>query len=229
MLANNLILFCVWWIYFQKFPEIRGWKLPDVAALYGVATGGYALSVIFGGGVLNLSRMITEGDLDSYMTQPKNLLLHTLGSFSSSAGWGDLFSAVFFFWLSGYITAEKLPLVGLLLVSSALIFLSSAVIVHSIAFWVTSMETLARQLMEFLIVFSVYPQSAFTGPVKWMLFTLIPAGFIGYLPVQILREFSWYNLFSVVGGAIFYSILAIGVFHAGLKKYESGNRIGIRT
>jgi ABC-2 type transport system permease protein len=132
-------------------------------------------------------------------------------------------------WLSGHVSLSTLPLVGLLLFSSSVIFLGSAIIIHSLAFWVTSMESLSRQLMEFLIVFSVYPQSAFTGPIKWMLFSIIPAGFIGYLPVQILREFSWMKLCAVVASASFYFGLALLTFHSGLKRYESGNRMGIRV
>ncbi|MEE9279839.1 MAG: hypothetical protein V3V67_06655 [Myxococcota bacterium] len=64
---------------------------------------------------------------------------------------------------------------------------------------------------------------------KLLLFTLIPAGFIGYLPVELLQEFRWTGLAATLGGAVFYVGLALFVFERGLRRYESGNRFGIRA
>ena len=86
-----------------------------------------------------------------------------------------------------------------------------------------------RQLWEFLITFSLYPRPLFSGALKFVLFTILPAGFIGFLPVELLRDFTWLGLGAAVGGAVIYSVLAALVFAAGLRRYESGNRIGIRV
>ena len=197
MIVNNLILFSVWWLLFQKIEEIRGWKLVDIAALYGVVTGGYGLAVIFGGGALKLSRMISEGDLDSYMTQPKNLLFYVMGSDSALSGWGDIASSLFFLTLSGYVTLTIIPLVFFILICVAILFLASAVLIHSLAFWVKSVSTLSQQLLEFTVILSVYPPSIYQGILKILLFTIVPAGFMGYLPVELLRQPSLLKFFIV--------------------------------
>ena len=108
-------------------------------------------------------------------------------------------------------------------------FTASGVILHSLAFWLGRVEGLARQLWEFLITFSIYPRPLFAGALKLMLFTLIPAGFIGYLPVELLREFTWLGLAAALSGAVLYVGLALLVFDRGLRQYESGSRFGVRA
>src|SRR5690606_26028258 len=94
MAANNLIFFAMWWILFERFEEIGGWRIGDMLALFGVVASAFGLAVVFGGGVRDLARTIIEGDLDAVMTQPKNVLLHVLASRSSASGWGDVGSGV---------------------------------------------------------------------------------------------------------------------------------------
>ena len=60
------------------------------------------------------------------------------------------------------------------------------------------------------------------------MFTAIPAGIISYLPVELLREFSWLQLFFLLAGSLSFFALAFSVFYSGLKRYESGNKFGMR-
>ena len=53
----------------------------------------------------------------------------------------------------------------------------------SLAFWLGSAEGLFGQLYGALTNFSTYPTPIFQGPVKWLLFTMLPAGFLAGLPV----------------------------------------------
>ena len=62
-----------------------------------------------------------------------------------------------------------------------------------------------------------------------MLYTGLPAGFISFLPVELLREFSWPTFLAVLGATAVYAGLAFAVFAAGLRRYESGNRFGVRV
>jgi ABC-2 type transport system permease protein len=55
------------------------------------------------------------------------------------------------------------------------------------------------------------------------MFTLIPAGVITYLPVQLIHQFSWLQLLLLVSSASGFFALAFGVFYLGLRRYESGN------
>ena len=86
----------MWWIFFQTFKEINGWKVEDMAALWAIVFGAYGLMQIFFGGYKFISRTILNGDLDPYMTQPKNLLIHLLASRSHPKGYGNFLCMIVF-------------------------------------------------------------------------------------------------------------------------------------
>ena len=229
MLLNNLLYFSIWWIFFDRFEEVRGWRFGDMAALFGVVATGFGCAIVFTGGVRELGRYIIEGELDGFLTQPKPPLLHALGSQSRASGWGDMVSGLLLIGISGLLRPANVPLVLVAVASSAAVFTATGVILHSSAFWLGRTDSLARQFWEFQIAFSSYPRVIFGGVLKVLLFSVIPAGFIGFLPAELLRQFSWPGLAAVLAGAGTYVVLAVVVFGRGLRRYESGNRVGLRA
>jgi len=116
------------------------------------------------------------------------------------------------------------PYVAAAIAASALVFLACGIIFFSLAFWLGRVETIARQLWELLITFSMYPEPLFGGALRLALFTVLPAGFIGYLPVRLVRSPSAVELSVLVMAASGYLALAIWVFHRGQDRYASGSR-----
>jgi len=228
MVFNNFIFFTTWWIFFARFRDIGGWRLPELAALYGTVSGAWGISVVFFGGGRELARAIVEGDLDVYLTQPKPPLFHLLLSRSIASGWGDLFSCVVLLGLSGLVNPATLPVAITGVLAGAVVFVANGVLAHSLAFLLGDTSNLSRQLQEFVISFSVYPQTIYAGLLRVALFTILPAGFIGYLPVENLREFRPWSLAALLGGALLYALLAGWLFRRGLRRYESGSRLGVR-
>ena len=83
---------------------------------------------------------------------------------------------------------------------------------------------MARQLWELLITFSLYPEPLFGGVLRLALFTVLPAGFVGYLPARVVHAPSAPQVCLLVGGAAAYLALAVLVFDRGLRRYASGSR-----
>jgi ABC-2 type transport system permease protein len=228
MIANNTLYFVFWWIFFARFEEIRGWRVGDVTALYGITAFGYGAAVVFGGGFRELSNRVTSGDLDIYLTQPKNPLVHLVASRTWASGWGDMLSGVVFLAVSGLLSWSNWPLAIVAVTASAIVFLATGVLLQSLVFWMGNVDVLARQAWDFLVTFAIYPRPLFGGVLKLILFTLVPAAFIGWLPCELLRDFKGSDLLMVVGGAIAYSALAASTFTVGLRRYESGNAFLVR-
>lgn len=228
MILNNLIYLAMWWIFFHKFNDISGWNLRDMIILQAVGVGGYGLMQICFGGIKNLSKIITSGDLDPFMTQPKNILLHIAGSKSFSKGWGHLMTAVILIFLGNLATFQILPLVVISSISACLVFTSIHVIGHSLPFWMGSVEGLSKKYCDILFLFALYPSNIYSGLLQVVMFTLIPAGVISYLPVELIRDFSWAKLLILFASSLSFCVIAYFVFYSGLKKYESGNRFGTR-
>lgn len=228
MLANNFIFFFLWWIFFQQFQSIGGWTLHDMIALMAIGTGAFGIMMVFAGGTRFMSRTISNGELDSLMTQPKNVLLHLIGSRSNARGWGDILS-MFILMALGNFTGYTVLLVIIGAISGALVFSSMAIIAHSLSFWMGSIENLAKQYCDSLLVFSLYPQNIYSGPFQILMFTVLPAGVIGLMPVELTRNFSWAALCALIGTSTLFCLVAFSVFHLGLKRYESGNQFGTRA
>jgi ABC-2 type transport system permease protein len=228
MAANNLAFFTTWWLLFERFDEIGGWRLRDMMTVFGVVACGFGLCVVFGGGARRLARMIIDGELDSLLIHPKPVLLHAVGSSSIASGWGDMVTGVGMLYLAGRLTLESLPFVALAVATSGLVFTAVIVTFQSLAFWLGDTEQLARQAWEFTLTFALYPRTLFSGGVSFLLYTLIPAGFVGFLPVELVRVPSAALCLAVFGGAVLWWLVALAVFAAGLRRYESGSLFGAR-
>ncbi len=228
LIVNNLIFFSMWWIFFRQFNNIGGWNINDMAASISIISGAYGIAHICFGGIKNLGMIILNGDLDSFMTQPKSLLIHLIGSKSNSKGWGYLMTMGILTILGGFAKAHTFPLILLMMFSSCLILVSISIIVHSLSFWLGSIESVSQKYLNSLFVFAIYPTNIYSGILQLVLFTLIPAGLISYIPVELLRSFSWFKMFVLIGSSFVFFALALYVFHLGLKRYESGNKFGMK-
>ena len=229
MIGNNLIFFSVWWIFFRQFNDIAGWQIKEMTIMMAVGTGAYGLMQICFGGVRQLSRTIIQGDLDPFMTQPKNLLIHLIGSRSLAKGWGHILTTFVLLLLEGLFNLQTVTLVVIGVVCGCLVFTSMSIIAHSFAFWLGPLESLAQKYSDSLFVFALYPTHIYSGLLNLTMFTLIPAGIIGYLPVELVRNFSWFRLAILLTSALTFWGIAFEVFHLGLRRYESGNQFGGRS
>jgi ABC-type uncharacterized transport system permease subunit len=53
---------------------------------------------------------------------------------------------------------------------------------------------------------------------------VIPAGFVGYLPAELIRVPTALTAMAIVGAVVAYVIVAVWVFERGLRAYSSGSR-----
>lgn len=228
MIANNLVFFAVWWIFFRQFNTIAGWTLQDMITLTAVGIGAYGLSLVFFGGTKSLAEIIVSGDLDLFMTQPKNLLLHIVGSRSRAKGWGHLVTAAIMIYLGGLTEPFTLLLIVVSQISGCIVFVSIAIIAHSLPFWLGAVEGLSKKYCDALFLFALYPTNIYSDALQLAMFTVIPAGVITFIPVELIRNFSWHYLAWLFASSLSIAAVAVTVFYAGLRRYESGNQFGLR-
>lgn len=228
MIGNNLVYFSLWWIFFKQFNDIAGWTLRDMYALMAIGMSAWGLMGICFGGLRYLSRQIVSGDLDPFMTQPKNLLIHLAGSKSLSKCWGYLITSAILVVMGGLTDVATLALIVIGIILGALVFTGFNIMAHSLAFWLGPIESVSKRYCDSLYLFVLYPPNIYSGVMQLIMFTFIPAGIIGYIPVELIRHFSWLNLFILIASSLFFFAISFLVFHLGLKRYESGNRFGMR-
>lgn len=228
MMLNNAVWIFFWGVYFTRFPIINGWNFQDVMMMWAVSSAGYGLSATLFGNSYRLANIIATGQLDTYLAQPKPVLMHVLVSRMQVSPIGDILFGLILFCIWGDVSLLGTVKFTVALFVTMLIFTFFMVIVQSLAFYIGNAEGLAHQFFITFITFATYPTDIFRGIGRMILFTVIPAGFISYLPVGFLREMEWSFSLSALGVALL--MLAVGtfIFYRGLKRYGSGNMMIVR-
>jgi viologen exporter family transport system permease protein len=228
MMLNDLVFIIFWGMYFARFPNVGGWGVQDVALLWAVAATSIGLSAALLGNCTRIATIVVQGQLDYYLGLPKDTLLHVLISRSGLAGWGDVCFGLLAYAFFGRFDLATIGLYVVLVLASMLIFVAFGVLAGSLGFWMGNAEATAFQAQQATINFSLYPGSVFQGWIRVLIFTLVPAGFISHLPVELLRTFDPWRLAAVLGFAALSVLLALLVFRLGLRRYESGNLVILR-
>ncbi|NLM24808.1 MAG: hypothetical protein GX208_01635 [Firmicutes bacterium] len=229
MILNNAMLLFFWWILFDKIDAINGWNFTNVLLLYALASGSFACQALLFGGSFQISNMIANGHLDYYLALPKPTLLHVLISRSSASAWGDLIFSILVFWIAIDGDLSKLIWFPIFFFTGGLVMTSFAILAHSLSFWLGHSSGLASQLYEALLSFSLYPEGIFSASVRIILYGIIPAAFVSYIPVGIISGWQSYGIVIVPIYSLALALFARWVFYKGLKRYESGNLIVVQV
>lgn len=229
MIANDSLWLLFWWSYFQRFPLVDGWQQTDVVVIWSISALGIGMSNAVLGNAPRLAQLIMTGGLDAYLGMPRNVLLHACISGTDPASWGDVLFALGAYLLLLRPDPLHFLLFFILGMLVALVFASFVIIFGSLAFFMGNTDGLTQQMVGALVTFATYPMNIFTGAVKVLLFTIIPAGFISFVPLQLLHRFTWLLSGAMLGFTLLILFCAVGCFQLGLKRYESGNLLGMQN
>ncbi len=225
MMLNNAFFVFFWWILFEKVSSIGGYTFKEVMVIWALASSTYGFVHIFFGNLRELPGIIINGELDTYLLQPKNVYINVYCSKMRVSAWGDLAYGIIVIVLVYGLAPAKLLLFLLFTIAGGMLAGSVFAIADTLTFYIGNSSTISRLVMEFLINFSIYPESIFRREIKLVMYSLLPAGFIVFVPFRLLSAFSWYGLLGLLAIDAVYITLSYLFFRNGLKKYESGNLI----
>lgn len=229
MFVNNFIWLFFWQLFFERFPVVQGWELRDVMLLWAVSAGGFGWASMLFGNFHRIAAIVSSGQLDVFLSQPKPILLNVLISRMSITAAGDFIFGIVVFAMVGDLTLAGIAAFALGLLISGTLFIGVMIAAGSFAFYIGNAEGLSQQAFNMFIALTTYPSAIFRGWVKLLLFTVVPAGVISFLPIGLMRNFDpWF-----VAGALAMTALFVGIgtalFRSGLKRYVSGNAIAMRS
>src|SRR5215510_5056820 len=184
MMLNDFMYFIIWIIFFQQFKEVRGWGVNDMYVTFGILASAFGLMSMLFGNALFLSEIINKGRLDYYLSLPRPVLLHTVSSRMISSGMGDFTYGFLSYGLSGQFSWDGFLRFVLATLLAATVFAAFLILVQSLAFWLGMMSNLTALALNAVITFGIYPITLFDSYAKLILFTLIPAAFMGAVPAE---------------------------------------------
>jgi ABC-2 type transport system permease protein len=226
MFVNDIVTLFFWYLFFQAVPSLNGWTFSDTLFLFAFAAFFYGLLFTFFGNLNHVAEDIANGDFDFYLTLPADEFFHPMMTSMNSSAVGDLAFGTLV--MAVLVPLASWPLLVFVTACSMIIYLSLIAMANSLSFWIGRSSELVERYNWGLISLLVYPQGAFSGFTKLLLFTVLPVGIISSVPLSLVKTFSLE--LSLLLGA--FAVLLLGVsrliFYQGLKQYQSGSNIQVR-
>lgn len=232
MIINDLAFPIVWIFFFLNFGSFNGWEVADVIGLQAMAGLTIGLSFFTAGGATKLPQQIDSGYFDNLLLTPGNLYLKIFVSHIRTSALGDVFygliMTVIYFIL---IQANILQMIMWLLpiIPAVMIINNFILITGLVGFFINDATYLAGTLQDTLIGPSLYPSGAYSGALRFFFIFIIPAIAIGGLPVEIIKNNSYYMILGIWGLGLLWTGLGYILLNAAVKKYESANLLANRV
>lgn len=222
MLIHQLSYLLLWLIFFTQFPSVHGWEFQDTALLLAITSINFGMIAIFTGGIFDIARIIQHGELDYYLAFPAPVLWHILGKKTFIASIGEIIFGVVMYFYSGDLSLYKTGFFLIICLLTSIITFNFIVIIQSAAFYLRNLEEAATQFVDALTDFVFYPQTIFSGALKFITIFISPAYFIGTVPITLLKQFNGTMFALLIAFAVLSTFLAQFVFSYGLQRYKMG-------
>jgi ABC-2 type transport system permease protein len=237
--ASFVIMFCAGilmhvpglvflWVIYAQIPAIQGWRLEEALFLYAMIFFTEGMTSFFIEGTWKLSFLAHNGGLDRYLLRPAPPLLQVLGDAVGMHGIGPILIGAALLWQS--LTAApvawtpgRVALVAALLVSALVIRGAIILASNAAVFWVPGLGVTLAVAVGDIGDFAKYPLTIYALGVQALITWVLPFAFISFYPAALIfgrpegQVLGWLTpLVAVVSG-----LLALGIFRAGLRRYES--------
>lgn len=222
MILNNATFIIQWVILYSLKDNVGGYTFKQVLLLWGIAAGTFGFSRFFFKKAFELSDVINTGKLDSFLVQPKNVLLSVITTDVSPSALGDIIYGYIMLIVFGF-SIPNFILFTILIILGGIITTSLSVILSSLSFWFNKSDIISDTINNLMVSFGTYPDGIFKGIAKGILYTIVPVGFAIYMPVKVLSKFNIMHFLIILLVAIMLVILSFIVFYKGLKRYSSSN------
>lgn len=222
MFLNNAAFIIEWQVFFSLSSSFGSYTMHKVLLLWSLAAGIYGISNFFFRDSYFLSDIISDGRLDTYLVQPRNVLINSITGNVSVSSIGDIIYSIIILLICKPSFYEFILFIFFTIIG-ALVLTSFVVILGSLAFFIKKSDMISDSMTNLVISFSTYPGSIFKGVTKLLLYTIVPVGIISYMPVEVISNFNLFNFLIIIAYAVFMIFLAFYIFNKGLKRYSSSN------
>jgi ABC-2 type transport system permease protein len=217
-----------WRIFLSISSGIPGISYEQLAALVvfnHIIYGG--ADTLMAGQVWEAGSQIVRGQLDIFLVQPKSAIFQLFFSGAQPMRALQIVVGVIVYFFFVPLTVVNALLLIFGLVTGTIIFTSWVIAIHSITFRLGN-SVVIYKLLSVILHFAKKPTSIFSFVIRFILYTIIPAAYIGAVQSQQVFAAEAPVLFGLAALAVVSPLVAVMIFRRGMRLYESGNLIGIR-
>jgi ABC-2 type transport system permease protein len=228
LLEVGMFLF-YWFLFLEISDGVPGVSFEQLAALVVFNHIIYAgADTLMGDNVWYARDMIVKGSLDTFLVQPKSAVFQLFFSGAQPLRAIQLVVGTVLYFVFVPLTPAHVGTFLFGLVVGVAIFTSWVIAIHSITFRLGN-SSVVYKLLSTILHFAKKPVQIFSLAIRLVLYTLIPAAYLGAVQAEQAFSFNIPVAIGLVALSILSPIGAALLFKRGLRRYESGNLIGVRV
>lgn len=220
------------WALFDRFGSLRGWSLPEVALLYGMANTAFALAEGVARGFDTFAGMVRLGDFDRLLVRPRSTALQVAGREVQLARVGRFAQGLTVLIWAGFAlgltwSVGKIMLTALAILGGACLFSGIFVLQATLSFWTTESLEIVNTLTYGGVETTQYPLSLYRRWFRRFFTVVVPLACVSYFPALAilgrpdpLGTPFWFRCVAPVIGVLFLAV-ALRVWKIGVRHYCS--------
>ncbi|MCC7203608.1 MAG: ABC-2 family transporter protein [Phycisphaeraceae bacterium] len=220
------------WAMFDRFGNLRGWTLPQIAFLYGLVSVTFAFADAMARGFDMFSGTVRRGDFDRILARPRSTVLQLAGQELTLRRVGRLAQGLTI--LTWAVLALDLtwsaPTAGLLLltiVGGVCLFSGLVVLQATMCFWTTESLEVWNAFTYGGVVAAQYPLNIYRAWFRQFLTCVVPVACVTYFPALAMMDRAdplgsprWFQCVAPLAGPIF-MLIALQAWRVGVRHYTS--------
>lgn len=220
------------WALFDRFGQLRGWSLAEVAVFYGAVNVTFALADALTRGFDLFGSLVKNGEFDRLLVRPRSTIVQVMGQEFTLRRVGRLLQgAMVLAWgqhaLSIRWTLPAVCLLAFAVLGGICLFSGLVVLEATSAFWTTEALEVWNAFTYGGVYMCQYPVTIYRPWFRDLFLFVIPLGAISYLPLVRLMGhpdplgtpplLQW---LSPLAGVLFLAA-AVQIWRVGVHHYRS--------
>lgn len=215
---------------FDEIQTLKGWTFGEIALLNAVYNFGFSFFIMFTWTAISVDfkDAVKRGGLDSLLTKPLSHRLMLIFGYFDITGFLHLIPSTAILILALRLEPFVFNFIHIIIfffyfIVGQFALNSLAFLIYSSTFWLTSAEHIGPAFWS-IEGQSKTPLEILPRSLRIVLLTLIPIGFVAYIPTKALMGElpTWMLLYAVIFVAIL-EFINRTVWKAGLRRYESAS------
>lgn len=220
------------WALFDRFGNLRGWSLPEVALMYGMVNVAFSFADTISRGFDQFGNMVKGGDFDRILLRPRSALLQVAGQdfpmmrvgrlIQGAAVLGWAVAALEISWSVGMVLLIVLGILG-----GTCIFIGLFILQATLCFWTTESLEILNTMTYGGVETAQYPLSVYRPWFRAIFLYVVPLACANYFPaIAVLGRddpigapagIGWWSPF--VG--VLFLLVTMRIWRLGVRRYRS--------
>jgi ABC-2 type transport system permease protein len=219
-------------ILLHRFGDLAGWRVGEIALLYGLASVSFGLAEMFGAGFDTFPTMIRRGEFDQLLLRPAGTFVQVLSADFQLRRLGRISQGIValllaFSWTSIDWSLPKVAFLGVTLLSGMVMFVALFIFGAALCFWTVESIEVINSVTDGGNVMSSYPLPIYHEIMQRVFVFVIPLAFVSYFPALYLLDRperddwpAWLPLLSPLA-AVLLALASRIVWGIGVRHYRS--------